>query len=534
MFREIVTLQVGNYSNYVGAHWWNMQGATFNYDSNETSDICHGLMFREGQTIKGLQTYLPRTICFDIKGNVEQAAVDKGIYGNESTVDETAWSGPVAVYRTNVNDGTVSSASVENPVGNEAEKRLTSPPKLWSDYVVTPFHPRSVHEFRDYSFNNEAYRFSNYFDGFDLTSAEGVMDEIDSRIRYFTEECDHLQGFHLMLDGNNGFSGVGTQLSSYLEDEFSNKCVVAVPLFDLSNENESQVRNTVLAMNSLLCINKLVLSCDLTIPLSCFKNILPSKERTMPFLNYDPNDVGESSTVLAATLDTATLMYRMKERAMDLNEFISALNFSGRKVAAMSSVLPFPVYDDRSIVETMLKMDADVQLQTLTPSCNVINSKDLSRLCVLRGFPINFNLRFDQMNHLKFPETFNRFEDFFNWYMQQMCTSKFSSLRQAETSLKLDPGYSRIFHNFVTQRGTISSEVRASSEDIDAVPVLSAVHSNQDLNSFLQELLDGANTTHFKRTYKNLFSNFEEDEYTNMLETTRQLAECYSNAEHAL
>lgn len=23
--REVITLQIGNYSNYVGTHWWNIQ-----------------------------------------------------------------------------------------------------------------------------------------------------------------------------------------------------------------------------------------------------------------------------------------------------------------------------------------------------------------------------------------------------------------------------------------------------------------------------------------------------------------------------
>ncbi len=30
--REVVTLQFGSYSNYVGAHFWNAQEALFTYD----------------------------------------------------------------------------------------------------------------------------------------------------------------------------------------------------------------------------------------------------------------------------------------------------------------------------------------------------------------------------------------------------------------------------------------------------------------------------------------------------------------------
>lgn len=49
--REVITFQFGNYSNYIGAHWWNIQEAGFNYDPTSAipSDINHDVLFREGQ-----------------------------------------------------------------------------------------------------------------------------------------------------------------------------------------------------------------------------------------------------------------------------------------------------------------------------------------------------------------------------------------------------------------------------------------------------------------------------------------------------
>lgn len=48
--REIITFQFGNYSNYVGAHWWNVQEAGFNYDpTSAPSEINHDVLYREGQ-----------------------------------------------------------------------------------------------------------------------------------------------------------------------------------------------------------------------------------------------------------------------------------------------------------------------------------------------------------------------------------------------------------------------------------------------------------------------------------------------------
>lgn len=46
--REILTLQFGHYSNYVGAHWWNIQETGFEYNSPIPNEINHDVLFREG------------------------------------------------------------------------------------------------------------------------------------------------------------------------------------------------------------------------------------------------------------------------------------------------------------------------------------------------------------------------------------------------------------------------------------------------------------------------------------------------------
>lgn len=42
--REVITLQIGNYSNYVGAHWWNIQVSNdsimyFVFEDNTKIDV---------------------------------------------------------------------------------------------------------------------------------------------------------------------------------------------------------------------------------------------------------------------------------------------------------------------------------------------------------------------------------------------------------------------------------------------------------------------------------------------------------------
>ncbi|MGH0189894.1 UNVERIFIED_CONTAM: hypothetical protein FKN15_039219 [Acipenser sinensis] len=76
--REVVTLQLGHYANYVGTHWWNLQDASLCYDAdphNPPSEVRSDALFREGLTQSGQTTYTPRLIALDLKGTTARRAV---------------------------------------------------------------------------------------------------------------------------------------------------------------------------------------------------------------------------------------------------------------------------------------------------------------------------------------------------------------------------------------------------------------------------------------------------------------------------
>lgn len=50
--REILTLQFGHHSNFVGAHLWNLQESSFDYNADKPSEIFHDVLYREGLTYK--------------------------------------------------------------------------------------------------------------------------------------------------------------------------------------------------------------------------------------------------------------------------------------------------------------------------------------------------------------------------------------------------------------------------------------------------------------------------------------------------
>ena len=66
--REIVTLQLGQRSNYLATHFWNAQESYFTYAEHEDAVVDHDVHFRPGVGADGSETYTPRTIIYDLKG----------------------------------------------------------------------------------------------------------------------------------------------------------------------------------------------------------------------------------------------------------------------------------------------------------------------------------------------------------------------------------------------------------------------------------------------------------------------------------
>ena len=65
--REIVTIQLGQRANYAATHFWNTQESYYTFPPTPPSPIDHDIHFRQGISPNGLETYLPRTLIYDLR-----------------------------------------------------------------------------------------------------------------------------------------------------------------------------------------------------------------------------------------------------------------------------------------------------------------------------------------------------------------------------------------------------------------------------------------------------------------------------------
>ncbi|KAK1880290.1 Protein misato like 1 [Dissostichus eleginoides] len=173
--REIITLQLGHYSNFVGTHWWNLQDASLSYDPDTSlGEIQSDVLFREGQTLGGHVTHTPRLIAMDLKGSLRTLRQEGSLYDASEEASAVTWEGSLMMHeetpaeknpfledldrldrgQTLAEDDLHpqprrSAAAVSLDVNSQLARlqkayRLEGSVKVWSDFLRLHLHPRSI------------------------------------------------------------------------------------------------------------------------------------------------------------------------------------------------------------------------------------------------------------------------------------------------------------------------------------------------------------------------------------------------------
>lgn len=238
--RAVITLQFGNYSNYIGSHFWNIQEAGFVYSTGTNSkcvpDISNDVLFREG--INGLGkndgqlTYTPRLVSVDLKGALGCLPLYGDLYNNDlssivrmnKSDSVPIWSGEVkiekeqekrkneflkhldadefqceSVRKKQKNENNCILEDQDKDVCEYKEENIVSKPQnyeeykkiynldnqvnTWSDYLSTRFHPQTNVVAEEYIHGDLRTR---PFDIFGLGyNYENLVEDIEDHIRFF-------------------------------------------------------------------------------------------------------------------------------------------------------------------------------------------------------------------------------------------------------------------------------------------------------------------------------------------------------------
>lgn len=125
-------------------------------------------------------------------------------------------------------------------------------------------------------------------------------------------------------------------------------------------------------------------------PLSTLESIWRNtelKSRNIPGLHWQPDNLYQSSAVLAAFLDTATLGYRLRQTSETLLGFCSRICPHGRTMTAAGLALPLGMQQEQDFIDYLDQQSANSSLLTqLTPGCDP-GSSHLLQSVLARGIP---------------------------------------------------------------------------------------------------------------------------------------------------
>lgn len=154
--REILTLQFGHYSNYVGAHFWNIHELSFDYTGTVKSEVNHDILYREGQTAQGQVTYTPRLLLADLIGSLKTFPASGGLLDESENVN-LHWDTVERIaepehtkneYLTDLD------AETQEPI-EEKQYNFEQEVKTWTDFLYPRLHSRTVNIVNKYHHGNE-------------------------------------------------------------------------------------------------------------------------------------------------------------------------------------------------------------------------------------------------------------------------------------------------------------------------------------------------------------------------------------------
>ncbi|TRY97389.1 hypothetical protein DNTS_032904 [Danionella cerebrum] len=589
--REVVTLQLGHYANFVGTHWWNLQDASLAYDGDDvsSSELQSDVMFREGLTLSGQVTYTPRLIALDVKGSLQTLRKEGRLYDTEEEEEEHTftWEGAIVTHEESppeknsflqeldaLEAGTLvaepdfcrpsmGAAGVPVETVNCRLERthkaywLEGSVRVWSDFLRLHLHPRTVSIINQYNHEGESERLEVFGQGEALLQGS-VLEDLEDRLHFFTEECDYLQGFQVLCDLTDGFSGVGSKVTELLRDSYGGRGILTWGVAPVNHPDTSSVTALQQMMNcalgTLQMANHSSLFCPLTLRGGFSRR--PPPPTAFPLLHADPLLRYHSSSVLALALDSMTVPYRLRQNAEPMWQLSDALTGSGRKVVSAFGAVPFPMMLGSSLPAALDACADALPWRPLSACAEPRGGRCFGQSVILRGVEEQWRPLLPGVEPPSVLHQERRGEDVLSAYLRLHYPSaplaSHSSHRpsvtcaillpQCEKNLKslglhlvsccskLTPPFPQFFSPALSSQGFLQNPGSPPSAcgSVSSLPVLTSLQCSSAAGGCLSELQRSCAAVDLRRVIPSFLSHGPElSELSESLEQLRRLAHRY-------
>ncbi|KAL2145100.1 hypothetical protein VTI28DRAFT_7979 [Corynascus sepedonium] len=337
---EIITLQFGQQANYLATHFWNTQESYFTYSADQPeSPIDHDIHFRPGIAPDGTETFMPRTVIYDLKGAFGTLRKVNALYD----VNDDALSSASAVTNTwqAAPPTRIQSAPPVTLSPYQAALEANLPPRrpqpseirFFSDYARVYYHPRSIVPLaeRDVTPSSSSLGFEGHGAGEDLfVGLDREHDLLDRDLRPFVEEADCMQGVQVLAGFDDAWGGFAGRYVERVRDEYGGK--VALWVWGLHQGGRSGLpreKRLLRLANKARTITEMYKQASIVVPLAV-------PEQLTAGVVLDPASHWHTSALLVAAVESAMLPSRLREPSKrdTLGGMADVLNVMGKQTVA--------------------------------------------------------------------------------------------------------------------------------------------------------------------------------------------------------
>ncbi|XP_030680134.1 protein misato homolog 1 isoform X4 [Nomascus leucogenys] len=580
--REVLTLQLGHFAGFVGAHWWNQQDAALGRatDAKEPpGELCPDVLYHPPtlpssrtrdeelsttcQHSRGprqlLKSHLGNRLLGPGDSSLSSLQEGGGLYRDKQLDAAIAWQGKLTTHKEELypknpylqdflsaegvlsSDGVWRVKSIPNGKGSPSLTTATTPKPLipteasirvWSDFLRVHLHPRSICMIQKYNHDGEAGRLEAFGQGESVLKEPKYQEELEDRLHFYVEECDYLQGFQILCDLHDGFSGVGAKAAELLQDEYSGRGIITWGLLPGPYHRGEAQRNIYRLLNTAFGLVHLTAHSSLVCPLSLGGSLglRPEPPVNFPYLHYDATLPFHCSAILATALDTVTVPYRLCSSPVSMVHLADMLSFCGKKVVTAGAIIPFPLAPGQSLPDSLMQFGGAAPWTPLSACGEPSGTRCFAQSVVLRG--IDRACHTSQLTLGTPPPSAlhacTTGEEVLAQYLQQQQPGVMSSSHLLLTPCRVAPPYPHLFASCSPPGMVLDGSPKGA---VESVPVFGALCSSSSLHQTLEALARDLTKLDLRRWASFMDAGVEHDDVAELLQELQSLAQCYQDGD---